>query len=71
MNHFPRLQFDEEEGKERSKEEIGDLQEVARPDLSSVVAKKGRPRLASWLVGTNSPHVLLDRTLADVDAQFQ
>ena len=28
MDDLPRMQFDEEEGKERSKEEIGDLQEV-------------------------------------------
>jgi len=44
---------------------------VAGPDLSGVVAQEGRPRLASWLVGANSSHVLLDRALADPQAQFQ
>ena len=44
---------------------------VAGPDLSGVVAQEGRPRLASWLVCTNSPHVLLNGALADPKAQFQ
>jgi len=71
MDHSSRLQFDEEERKEWSKEEIGDLDEIAGPDLSCVVAQKGRPRLASWLLGANCPHVLLDGALAHPKAQFQ
>ena len=39
MDDLARLQFDEEEGKKRSKEEIGDLEEVAGPDLCGVVAR--------------------------------
>jgi hypothetical protein len=31
----------------------------------------GRPLLASWLVSTNRPHVLLNGSLADPKAQFQ
>src|SRR6266699_6881613 len=34
---------------ERSKEEIGDLQEVASPDLCGVSVHKGCPFLTSWL----------------------
>ena len=71
MDHPSRSQFDEEEGKERSKEQIGDLQEVAGPDLVGVCAQKGRPPLASWLLGANSSHVLLDRALTHVKAQLQ
>ena len=37
MDHPSRLQFYDEEGKERPKEQIGDLQEVARPDVRCVV----------------------------------
>jgi hypothetical protein len=48
MDDLARLQFDEEEGKKRSKEEIGDLEEIAGPDLCGVVAQKGRPLLISW-----------------------
>jgi hypothetical protein len=71
MDHLPRLQCDEEERKERSKEEIGELQEVTGPDLSCVVVQKGCPLLASWPVCANSPHVLLNGSLADTKAQFQ
>jgi hypothetical protein len=56
---------------ERPKEQISDLEEVARPDLCGVVAQKSRPPLASWLVGTNLPHILLDRPLAHPYAQLQ
>jgi hypothetical protein len=45
MDHFARLQFDDEERKERPKEEIGHLQEVARPDVRRVVVQKGGPPL--------------------------
>ena len=62
------LEFDEEVGKERSKEEVGDLQEVARPDLFCMSVQKGRPLLTSWLLGANSSHVLLDSALADPQA---
>ena len=71
MDDLPRFQLEEEEGEERSKEEINDLQEVTRPDLSCVVAQKGRPSLALRLLGTNRPHVLLNGALADSQAQFQ
>jgi len=33
MDHFARVQVDEEEGIQRTEEEIGDRQEVAGPDL--------------------------------------
>ena len=33
VDHFPRLQFDDEEGKERAKEQVSNLEEVAGPDL--------------------------------------
>src|SRR5258708_19722546 len=44
---------------------------VTRPDLCGVVAQKSHPPLASWLVGANSSHVLLDGSLADPKAQFE
>ena len=37
MDDFPALEFNDEEGKERTEEEIGDGQKVARPDLVRVV----------------------------------
>jgi hypothetical protein len=56
---------------ERSKEEIGNLQEVARPDLCGVIVQKGCPFLSSWPGSADSPHVLLNGSLADTNAQFQ
>ena len=40
MDHPSCLEFDEEECEERSKEEIGHLQEVAGPDICRVIAQK-------------------------------
>ena len=36
VDHLPGVQFDDEESEERVEEEIGDRQEVARPDLLSM-----------------------------------
>jgi hypothetical protein len=48
VDDLPRLQFDDEEGKERTKEEIGDLQEITSPNTFRMIAQKGRPGLSSW-----------------------
>jgi hypothetical protein len=71
MDHASRFEFDDEKGKERSKEEIRDLQEVASPNICRVIVQKGRPSLSSCWCGTNLPHVLLDGSLADMYTQFQ
>jgi len=39
MDDLASFQFDEKEGKERPKEQIGDLQEITGPDLSCMVAR--------------------------------
>src|SRR6185312_11662804 len=46
------------------------LHEVAAPNLMSVVLDERRPRLTATAL-TRPPHVLLDGTLADWDAEFQ
>ena len=71
VDHLARMQFDDEEGKEGSKEQIGDLQEVTRPDLCDVGVHKGCPPLTSWLLCANVSHIFLDRALADMKAQLQ
>ncbi len=71
MDDLASFQFDDEEGKEGAKEEIGDLEEIAGPDVRCVIAEKRAPLLPSWLVSANRPHVLLDCPLADMHAQFQ
>jgi hypothetical protein len=71
VDHLARLQFYDEERKERPKEQIRDLQEVTGPDLCCVSAQKRAPLLPSWLLGANRPQILLNGSLADMHAQFQ
>jgi hypothetical protein len=44
---------------------------VASPDIRGVIVHKGCPLLASWLGSANSPHVLLNSSLADTNTKFQ
>lgn len=71
MDHFPRLQFDAEEGKERPKEQVADLEKVTAPDIGSMVAKESRPGLSFLSRRTSLPHVLLDRSLANMNTQLE
>jgi hypothetical protein len=61
VDDFARFQFDEEKRKERPKEEISDLQKIASPDFTRMIAQEGRPLLPYWAKGANVPHVFLDR----------
>jgi hypothetical protein len=61
VDDFPRLQFDEEKRKERPKEEISDLEKIASPDFSCMIAEEGRPLLPSWATEADVPHVFLNR----------
>src|SRR5215472_10213296 len=54
VDHFPRVQEGVEEGKERSKEQIADLEEVARPDLCCVSARD-RLTTSDLVAGVNEP----------------
>jgi hypothetical protein len=45
MNDFSALQLNDEEGKERTEEEVGNRQKVARPDLMGMIVYEGGPRL--------------------------
>jgi hypothetical protein len=71
MNHSPCLEFDDKEGKERSKAEIAQLQEVAGPDIFGMVVQEGRPLLPPWQISVSRAHVLLDGTLAHLNAQLK
>jgi len=42
MNHAPCFELDDEKSKEGSKEEIGHLQDVTRPDVCRVVVQERR-----------------------------
>ncbi len=71
MNHFARVQFDEEEGKQGAKEEVGDLQEITGPHILRMVVQESGPVLSSLSWGASMPHVLLDGAFANADASFE
>ena len=50
VDDFPRFQFDEEKRKVRPKEEISDLEKIASPDFTGMIAEEGRPVLATWVI---------------------
>jgi len=47
MNDSPRVHIDNEEGKQRAKEEVCDLQEITRPHVFGMVLQEGSPVLSS------------------------
>jgi len=53
------------------KEEIGDLEKIASPYLSSVIMEKGRPLLPSRTRDANVSHVFLDRAFAHANTQLE
>src|SRR6266568_6649907 len=71
MDDFPRFQFNDEKRKERTKVEIGDLEKIAGPHISSVIMKESRPLLPSWPMQANVPHVFLDRAFAHANIQLE
>ena len=50
MDDLPRFQFDEEESKKRTEEEIRHLQEITSPYLCRMIAEKSFPGLSTRLV---------------------
>lgn len=70
MDDFSALQLDDEEGKERAEEEVGDRQEVARPDVVCMVLQEGRPCLRGGKYTPLSP-VFLDGAFGDTNPQFE
>ncbi len=51
VDDFPRFQFDDEKRKERTKEEISDLEKITGPDFSRMIAQERRPLLPRWREG--------------------
>jgi len=71
MDHAPRRQVDDEEGVDLPEQEVVGLDEVASPRAVGVVPQEGGPRLPATAFATDAPHVLLDRALADLDADLE
>jgi len=60
MDHLPRPQFDDEESKKRSEEEIGHLQKITGPHLCRMITQECFPSLSSWSFSGNLFQILLD-----------
>ena len=67
MNHSPRMQVNDEEGKERTEKEVGDREKVTGPDLLRMSMQEGCPGLPTWASRAHLSHILLDRAFTDVD----
>ena len=60
VDHFARVQFDDEEGEERTEEKVIHGKKVARPDLLGMSVNELPPDLSRWSCGAHSSHVLLN-----------
>ena len=62
----------EEEREDRNgTEHVVELQEVARPNVAAVVSDEGVPALAPFTGWPYMPHVLLNGSFTDANAQLQ
>lgn len=56
---------------QRAEEEVSHGEKVTGPDLLSMGVQERLPGLSMWSCGAHSSHVLLNRPLADADAQLK
>ena len=63
--------LNDNEYKERSEEKVVDLDEVAGPDMWSMVLQECRPGLTGWRRIVTPVHILLNGSFADADAQLE
>ncbi len=71
VDHSARLEFDDEEGKERAKKQIGHLQEIAGPHVFCVIAQQRRPVLSSRSPDANMSHRFLNGPLTHANIQLE
>jgi hypothetical protein len=71
MNHLARLQLDEKESKERTEEEVRDLEEIAGPHLCSMIAQESPPGLSTGSFWANLLHILLDGPFTHPNIQLE
>ena len=71
VDHFARVQFDDEEGEERTGEKVSHEKKVAHPDLLGLSANERPPGLSMGSCGAHSSHVLLNGSFRNVNAQLE
>ena len=68
---FRDAQFDDEEGKQRTKEEIGDLQEITGPHPCCMIAQERFPGLPTGSLWANLLHILLNGPFTHSNIQLK
>jgi hypothetical protein len=71
MHDFPRFQFDDEEGKKRTEEEIRDLQKITGPHLCRMIAQECLPTLATGSFWAILLHILLNGSFTHPNIQLE
>jgi hypothetical protein len=71
VDHFARVQVDDEEGEQRAEEQVSHPEKVASPDLLGMSVNERPPRLSMWSCGAHSSHVLLNGAFRNVNAQLE
>jgi hypothetical protein len=71
MDDFPRFQFNDEEGKQLTEEEVCHLQEITRPRLCRMIAEECLPTLATSSFWMNLPHILLNSAFTHPNIQLE
>ena len=71
VDHSARFELDDEERKERAKEQVRHLQEIAGPHVFCVIAQERRPVLSSRSRGANASHLFLDGPLTHAHIQLE
>ena len=71
VHDFPRFQLDDEKGKQRTEEEIGDLQEITGPHLCCMIAEKGLPSLSTSAFWMDLLHILLNGPFTHANLQLE
>src|SRR5208283_5506687 len=70
VDHSSRRKVDDEECVHLAEEDVVGLHKVARPDVLGMILQEGCPGLSAF-PGADPAHVLLDRALADLDAEIE
>ena len=70
VDDAPGAERDDEIREQRAVAQVGDVEEIAGPDVLGVIAQEGAPRLPSRERGTGAAQVGLDGALGHVDAQL-
>ncbi len=74
MHHPARPQLNNEVHEDRAEQQVVGLHKIAGPSFADMVADKGRPGLPLpdwWQSPTCTSHVLLDRSLVNLDPELE